>query len=225
MRLPGYDYTAPGAYFVTLCVRGGACVLGEIVSGEMVHSKEGRLVEGCWADLPNHYPHVRLDAFVVMPNHVHGVLVLVDDDHPGMGLVGAGFHGSDGAYGAGPRSVRALTTARGVEPAPTGATAGDTEPTPTSATADDSEPAPTPLRRHALPEIVHAFKTFSARRINALRGTSGQPFWQRSYYEHVIRNRRELDAIRTYIDLNPLRWELDREHPGHSASRRHTHDG
>ena len=181
IRLPGYDYTAPGAYFVTLCVQDGVCALGEIVEGQMMPSEESRIVEACWADLPNHYPHVRLDAFVVMPNHVHGIIVLV-----GEGTVGAGL-----------------------KPAPTSPYPDATKPVPT---------APNGPPRHGLPEIVRALKTFSARRINALRGSPGQPFWQRNYYEHVIRNERELRAIREYIVHNPLRWELDREHPGRSAS-------
>ena len=210
IRLPGYDYTTPGAYFVTLCVHDGACVLGGVVDGEVTLTEEGRIVTACWVDLPNHYPHVRMDAFVVMPNHVHGIIVLVDGGLVGTGGiearcvgaggVGAGFEGSDSAAGTGPRSDGVAPRARGVKPAPTGATTGAT---------------PT---RHPLPEIVRALKTFSARRINALRGTRGQPFWQRSYYEHIVRNQRELDAIRAYIVQNPLRWDLDREHPDCSRS-------
>jgi REP element-mobilizing transposase RayT len=75
------------------------------------------------------------------------------------------------------------------------------------------KPAPTSNRWHGLPEIVRAFKTFSARRINEARGTAGTPVWQRNYYERVIRDDRELNAIREYIRTNPLRWHLDRENP------------
>jgi REP element-mobilizing transposase RayT len=64
-----------------------------------------------------------------------------------------------------------------------------------------------------LSEIVRAFKSFSARRINAERGTTGIPVWQRNYYEHIIRHDREWAAIRQYIDLNPARWALDHDHP------------
>jgi putative transposase len=65
---------------------------------------------------------------------------------------------------------------------------------------------------HGLPEVVRGFKSFSARRINLLTGSSGTPFWQRNYYERVIRNERELNAIREYIRNNPVKWELDREY-------------
>jgi len=80
------------------------------------------------------------------------------------------------------------------------------------------KPAPTEFvtklaisKQHGLPEIVRAFKTFSARRINRIRGTPGATFWQRSYYEHIIRNENELNRIREYIVYNPSRWSLDRE--------------
>ena len=67
--------------------------------------------------------------------------------------------------------------------------------------------------RHGLPEVVRAFKTFSARRINASRGTPGTVVWQRGYYEHVIRNERDLDRVREYIRSNPARWQQNRERP------------
>ncbi|MDE2736970.1 MAG: transposase [Gemmatimonadota bacterium] len=76
------------------------------------------------------------------------------------------------------------------------------------------KPAPTAATtRHSLSEIVRAFKTFSARRINALHNTVGTPFWQRNYYEHVIRNESALDRIRQYIADNPARWPEDLENP------------
>lgn len=62
-----------------------------------------------------------------------------------------------------------------------------------------------------MPEIIRALKTFSARRINSLRGTPGAPVWQRNYFERVIRNQKELDMIREYIRSNPARWDNDPE--------------
>jgi len=65
--------------------------------------------------------------------------------------------------------------------------------------------------RHGLPEIVRAFKSFSARRINQKRRLPGEAVWQRNYYEHIIRNQSDLDRIRLYIDDNPRRWIEDPE--------------
>lgn len=78
IRLKGYDYSQAGAYFVTACARGRKCLFGEVVDGQMHLSVFGEMVARCWDDLPRHYPTVELDAFVVMPNHVHGIVVLTD---------------------------------------------------------------------------------------------------------------------------------------------------
>ena len=79
--------------------------------------------------------------------------------------------------------------------------------------------APTP--RHPLTEVIRALKTFSARRINQLRGTPGEPVWQRNYYEHVVRDERDLCRIRDYVADNPSRWADDVENLApYSASPR-----
>jgi REP element-mobilizing transposase RayT len=179
IRLKGYDYAQPGAYFITICTQDRAYLFGEVVDGEMRLNEYGKVVEFTWHDLVNHVSGIALDAFVVMPNHVHGIVIITD----------------------GPAATTAVGA--GSEPAPT--EPAPTEPAPT-------EPAPT-LNRHGLPEIVRQFKTFSARRINALRGTLGVPVWQRNYYEHVIRDEESLSRIRQYILENPARWAVDRENP------------
>ena len=90
MRLAGYDYAQPGAYFVTVCTAGRACILGEIVNGTANLSAFGRIVAQAWSDLARHYAGVELDQFVVMPNHVHGVLMLsADNAHPLSQIVGS----------------------------------------------------------------------------------------------------------------------------------------
>ncbi|MDT8423033.1 MAG: transposase, partial [Desulfuromonadales bacterium] len=80
IRLRDYDYSRAGAYFVTLCTFQRACLFGEVVDGEMRLNEAGRTVQKCWDDIPDHFPHVELDAFVVMPNHVHGIVVITDTD-------------------------------------------------------------------------------------------------------------------------------------------------
>ncbi|HOK59079.1 MAG TPA: hypothetical protein PKZ07_19890 [Sedimentisphaerales bacterium] len=77
IRLKGYDYSLSGAYFVTICMYDRACLFGAVVDGDMRLNDAGRVVYDVWNDLPNHYGYVELDAFVVMPNHVHGIIVIV----------------------------------------------------------------------------------------------------------------------------------------------------
>ena len=81
-----YDYSHPGGYFVTVCTRNRECLLGEIAENSIHPSMCGEIVRSCWGHLPRHYPHVVLDAFVLMPNHVHGIIVLTDPDFVGAGL-------------------------------------------------------------------------------------------------------------------------------------------
>ena len=76
IRLKGHDYTHPGAYFVTVCVQNRECLLGEIVEGTMIANGPGRMVQSVWNDIPAHYSGVGIDAFVVMPNHIHGIVTL-----------------------------------------------------------------------------------------------------------------------------------------------------
>jgi REP element-mobilizing transposase RayT len=78
IRLQGYDYTKAGAYFVTVCTIDRQCIFGEICDNDVVLSHLGKVVAACWLDIPKHYPSVDVDAFVVMPNHVHGIVVITD---------------------------------------------------------------------------------------------------------------------------------------------------
>lgn len=79
IRLRDYDYTQSGAYFVTLCTHERLPLFGAVVSGEMVCNVWGQIVQACWDEIPAHYPMVELDAFVVMPNHMHGIIVITGD--------------------------------------------------------------------------------------------------------------------------------------------------
>ena len=73
IRLKGYDYSQAGAYFITIVAQARACLFGEVVDGEMRLNDAGRMV---WDDLPERFPGLELDAFGVMPNHVHGIIIL-----------------------------------------------------------------------------------------------------------------------------------------------------
>jgi REP element-mobilizing transposase RayT len=95
IRLRGYDYSQSGAYFITICTQDRGCLFGEVVDGEMRLNQFGELVEMTWHNLPHHVDGIVLDAFVVMPNHVHGIIMIVEPSvgtgSAGTGFVGAGF--------------------------------------------------------------------------------------------------------------------------------------
>ena len=165
IRLEGYDYSQGGAYFVTVCVR----------NRELCFEKYRGLqeiVRQQWEELPQRFPDLILDEFTIMPNHIHGILIVGADRS---------------AENVGATLAVAQNNGAGARPAPT------------------------------VGEIVGAFKSLcihdwltymKEKEIDAVG-----KFWQRNYYEHVIRNEYELNKIREYIQNNPLKWSLDRENP------------
>ena len=79
LRLREYDYGATGAYFVTVCTKGRLSLFGEIDLGNMVLNELGEIVAAIWSDLPHHFPNIQLDSFIVMPNHLHGLIEITDE--------------------------------------------------------------------------------------------------------------------------------------------------
>jgi putative transposase len=211
IRLKGYDYAQPGAYFVTLVTWHRQALFGEVVGGSVRLSALGRIVEEEWKALPRHFPNIRLDAFVVMPNHIHGIIVITDT-----------------AVGA-TRTAPTDHIVRATHPLHPGTSANVTplpnEPVDNHAgsplPAPDEQPESrdgSPLRPNgptpgSLGAIIGQFKSRATKRIWALPEYAHTPIWQRNYYERIIRNETELKNIWNYIDMNPERWSEDQMHP------------
>ncbi len=85
IRLKGYDYSQPGAYFVTNVAQKRKCLFGVIIDGKMRLNEAGRIVRWTWHDLPNHVANIELDEFIVMPNHMHGIIIIRENDFVGAG--------------------------------------------------------------------------------------------------------------------------------------------
>ena len=136
------------------------CILGQIVDGVMRKDEAGQVVENMWVSLPERYPDVVLDSFVVMPNHLHAIIMI---------SVGAIHESPDTQQ----QKRRTMT----------------------------------------LSKVMGYLKMNAAKQINQLRNNPGCPVWQRDYYERVIRDDKELNAIREYIENNPMQWNLDRNNP------------
>ncbi|TRO79784.1 transposase [Trichloromonas acetexigens] len=180
VRLRDFDYARGGGYFVTLCAWQRECLFGDVHDVGMRLNDFGMVVGECWAAIPEHFPHVQLDAFVVMPNHVHGVLLF---DHR---------HSAVGAQHAAP-----LQWAAHKMPEP----------------MEKRGITPNNVIPGSLGAVVRSFKSAVTKRINTMRDNPGCPVWQRNYHEHVIRDERDLYAIRQYIADNPAKWALDDNHP------------
>jgi len=87
IRLKGYDYSQAGAYYVTMCTQNRECLFGEIVNGKMRLNEYGQIVQQCWMEIPQHYQNVQLDEYVVMPNHVHGIIIINESDISTVGAI------------------------------------------------------------------------------------------------------------------------------------------
>lgn len=190
IRLPGYDYTLPGAYFVTICVRDRECLLGEVVGEETRLSAFGQIAHSFWTQVVAHFPGVAVDVFTIMPNHLHALIVIQEPSK----VVGSGEEDEE---------TSPLQDARG----------GDED-------CGRAAPAVQPTtERPSLGQIVAYYKYQTTVQVNQLRDMPGVPFWQRNYWEHVIRNEASLNRIREYIDNNPARWAEDQLHPAASPNR------
>jgi putative transposase len=207
IRLQGYDYASPGAYFVTICVHWGKCSLGKVVDGEMQMNRPGRVARDFWAQVPIHFPNVSIDAFVIMPNHLHAIIVIHESKTAGCTEQG----------GETPPLPSRRDEDRGC---------GDGETLPErpderSALSEVAAGAPSlpsqpqsQIRRPTLGQIVaYYYKYQTARQINQVRRSPGNRFWQRNYWEHIIRDETSLNHIRDYILTNTARWAEDQLHP------------
>src|SRR5512138_1064711 len=174
IRLPNYDYSQPGAYFVTIVTWHRECLFGEVVDGEMRLNKFGLVTKEQWEKLPKRFPNIELGAFVIMPNHMHGIIVITD----GRGTA------------ENPSNLGSEATRR----APT------------------REQFQKPVKG-SIPTIVRSYKSAVSYRINLMRGIQDVPVWQRNYYEHIIRNDRDLQNKTDYIEANPMLCAEDHENP------------
>ena len=155
IRLPGWDYRGVGFYFVTICTHQRICLFDDPDLHE--------IAANAWRYIPEqpHASHVALDEWVVMPNHIHGLVEIV------------------------------------------------TAPT-TENTQADQAPR---LQSGSLGSIVGNYKMLVSKRVKAVKRRVGIELkvWQRGYWERIVRNERELNAVRQYIQENPLRWAEDRD--------------
>lgn len=180
LRLPHYDYSTPGCYFITICTKDRKCMLSRISVGagildgpEITLAEYGWIAEKILLEIEHFYPWLTIDNYVVMPNHVHFLLRITDE---------------------GPSRTPAPTAGGNEGPSRTPApTAGGNE-------GPSRTPAPTA-------DKVPAFVSTWKRRI---RREIGSNIWQRGYYEHIVRDEADFQMIWKYIQDNPAKWTQDR---------------
>ncbi len=175
IRLRDYDYRWAGAYYVTIVTFRRECLFDNRILR--------RVVETGWLDIPKHFPNATLDEWIVMPDHIHGIIVLDGDMRKGEAFA--------------------------KESDPNGETPLDREHGQSQEIVANASPlvGGRVLKPGSIGAIVGNFKTVTARRINAIRGTPGAAVWLRNYYEHVVRDEEDLERMREYIAGNPSRRE------------------
>jgi len=172
IRLKGYDYSSEGAYYVTIMTQGRESLFGEIVDGEMRINEYGEIVQKWWNEIPIHFPNVQLGAFVMMPNHIHGIIFITTErrgevvsplEDPNNNIQDAYV---DETFNLGRETL--------------------------------------PLRKRTLGQIVAYFKYQSTKGMNRIETEKAiTKFWQRNYYEHIIRDEKDLQNKTDYIEVNP----------------------
>ena len=195
VRLKGFDYSKSSAYFLTICTRDKKQLLGKVAGDRMMPNATGNIVNDCWVEIPNHFPDVELAAHVVMPNHVHGIIVLRANPGSKAKSINRTSVSIDGESVA--KVERRAQHAVPLRPG----TAGSQGRGRNFVT----------LHAGSIAAIVRSFKSASTSRI---RQTARDPhfnIWQRGYYEHVIRDEDDFRNTFEYIRTNPARWSFKSE--------------
>ncbi|MDR0612597.1 MAG: transposase [Dysgonamonadaceae bacterium] len=194
IRLKEYDYSQTGLYFVTICVQNRECVLGKIIDGKINLSSLGIIADVLWHEIKNHANNADLGEFTVMPNHIHGIILLgCNDGGDGDDNGDGGDNGGDGGGGGvGARHALPLHAEH----------------------AERMERMEQQMQsrfqnqgKNTLSSIVGSYKSAVSKHAHRLGFTFS---WQRNYYEHIIRNEQSHQNISNYIIHNPEKWQDDK---------------
>jgi len=215
LRLKGFDYSEPGAYFVTICTENRVCYLGNIVDGISISYPISDIIRETWQEIPQKFQCVDIDAFIIMPNHIHGIVIINKEcrdlihqapinnfiKNNNVGLINQAPTKNHLIDKKGPLINQAPTKNH----APAKGQISEINQTPSKTKNWILMQNP----NQTVGKIIRYFKAKTAKTIHDRFFPSFQ--WQRNYYEHVVYSPRELNSIREYIINNPLKWALDRE--------------
>jgi len=190
IRLQGYDYAQKGMYFITLCVQERECIFGTIFENRMFLNEIGQIVADEWVNTMNIRDNVIIHDFIVMPNHIHGIVEITYNKNDEC-LIGE-FVSPTKSIGAIVRGFKIATTKR-IKNFITPVGANGNSPNGNSPNGN-SPNGNSPNGNYPLQEWI----------INHL-----PHIWQRNYYEHIIRDYNDHERIANYINTNPSRWEED----------------
>ncbi len=191
-RLPHWDYGNSAAYFITICTHTMEHYFGEIKNDEMHLNEIGKFAEEFWLEIPTQFPFAQLDVFVIMPNHMHGILI-IDRDEMGGAMEMASANNVEMRLIASPSCESSnIEKTRLIASLPGGITG---------------------LKNPMLHEnISRILRWYKGRCTIEIHKTHPHFAWQPRFHDHVIRDEKAMDRIRNYIINNPYNWKKDKFH-------------
>ncbi|WP_017259785.1 transposase [Pedobacter arcticus] len=196
IRLKGYDYSKAGAYFITICCEKMACRFGEVNEDGMMLNELGEIAYAEWIKLAERFDCFELDVFQIMPNHMHGIIVLKDVD-----------------VNVGATLAVAQTPAAHIDLVKLDDSAKPNDLAELDVQAERFRAGASPAPTASVPDIVGAYKSLVSNtclKIFKSKNKTMGKLWQRNYYEHIIRDERAYQNISHYIINNPAKWFDDK---------------
>jgi len=195
-RLKDYDYSQDGFYFVTICTKNREEFFGEIKDEEMILNEYGEIAKNCWLEIPDHFQNAEFDEFIIMPNHIHGIVIIANDMD-----VGNADLRSPQIANANNENI--------VNPSAVGNAINENIGNPSAVRNADLRSLQQQRTKMYIPKIIHGIKSSVTRKMRE-KYNDFNFGWQKSYYDQIIRDEKSLDNIRQYIVDNPLKWDLDK---------------
>lgn len=208
-RLKNWDYASDGAYFITICTKNRTHFFGEIMNGQMQFSEIGKIAHQNWEAIPQHFSFVRLDAFIIMPNHTHGILI-IDKNGNGDGNENANPDANANADSNKNANANADPDAD-ADPVQTlhcNVSAVPAFPAIPAIPAIPTDPAMAKIspKPGSISTIIRSYKSATTKMARKIHADFD---WQTRFHDHVIRDGKSYQNIKTYIINNPKKWEND----------------
>ncbi len=212
-RLAGWDYSHPGSYFITTCTKNRKHFFGEIIDGEMHLNEIGVIADNSWAEIPDHFENITLGEFIIMPNHVHGIITINDRVETG--------HALSLPHALSPDKIKSVP---GLDLSVTDLDLPQTDldlpqtdlakpdlaghlPGETGHALSLPHPRFRNPGKNSIPTMVGSFKSAVTKLSNPVHTRFG---WQSRFYDHIIRGPEDYLRISNYILNNPANWNSDK---------------
>ncbi|HOY42255.1 MAG TPA: hypothetical protein PLX60_10350 [Chitinophagales bacterium] len=178
-RLKDWNYANPSVYFITICTQERLYLFGEIKEGILILNENGGIVENEINKSIDIRKNMVFHNYVIMPNHVHFLIEILNVDTQDVDTHSSAYNNNNNKTNIDNNTIHTHSRAY--------------------------------LRRmpKSISSFVAIFKSVTTKQINDLRKTPHEKIWQNNYHDHIVRNENSFNHIATYIDNNPLNWEID----------------